>query len=67
MMIVVSEDMDIIDGNHRMQAALNVCEDIRRFRLRVVMQKRDGKRVPGVVYFNTELNRLAVREEYATA
>lgn len=62
--ILVRRDMSILDGNARLSAALLSCESIKDFECEVDIMDYDlGKVVPGIVYFDQTLNRLAVKDK----
>lgn len=62
--ILMRRDMSVMDGNMRLAAAITACDDIREFELEVDIMDEDlGKRVPGIVYFDRKLNRLAVKDK----
>lgn len=61
-MIILREDMEVLEGHHRLSAALNICPDIRQFEIKVIVIKQDQSRILKILYFDLALNRLALKE-----
>lgn len=59
--ICMRSDLTVIDGNHRLSAAILAAKDIRSLKLEVYICDDGKEMIDGLLFFDAKLNRLSVR------
>lgn len=63
----MKKDMTIIDGHHRLSAALSTCPDIRAFELEIKLYNEEIQEFDAAtLFFDRRINRLAIKEANTT-